>query len=261
MVGTSPHPIETQLAARMMRDARCPVALTGAGISTLSGIPDFRSAGSGLWDTCEAMAVASLTSFRHDPARFFEWVRPLAACMLNARPNAAHRALAVLEQAGRIRAVITQNVDGLHRQAGSQEVIELHGTFREATCTGCFTVVSTEGLLEHWIACGGTPRCPLCGRVVKPNVILFGEQLPHAALQRAGEWVRACDLFLVVGSSLEVNPAAGLPYQALCSGAELIIINHQPTYLDCRAALVFHQEAAEVLAALADEVLRDRSPA
>jgi len=261
VVGPTPHPTETQRAARMMRDARCLVALTGAGISTLSGIPDFRSAGSGLWEDCEAMTAASLTSFRHNPERFFEWVRPLAARMLQARPNAAHRALAALEHAGRLRAVITQNVDGLHLQAGSQEVIELHGSFRQATCTGCFAVVPTEQLLEHWLASGGMPRCAQCGCVVKPNVILFGEQLPHAAMQRACEWVQACDLFLVVGSSLEVNPAASLPYQARGSGAELIIVNRQPTYLDCRAALVFHQEAAEVLAALADEVLCDRAPA
>lgn len=261
MVGPSPHPVDTQLAARMMRDARCPVALTGAGISTLSGIPDFRSAGSGLWDNAEATAVASLSAFRHTPERFFEWVRPLAGCMLHARPNAAHAALAALERAGCLRAVITQNVDDLHRQAGSQEVIELHGTIRQATCTGCFAVLLTQELLEHWLVTGGTPRCPQCGCLLKPNVILFGEQLPQAALRRADEWVRESDLFLVVGSSLEVNPAAGLPYQALCSGARLIIVNRQPTYLDCRAALVFHQEAAEVLAALADEVLCDRAPA
>ena len=261
MVGRSPHPHDAQLAARMIRDARCPVVLTGAGISTASGIPDFRTAGSGLWASGDAMAVASLTAFRHDPERFFERIRPLAACMLRARPNPAHHALAALEQAGRLRAVITQNVDDLHRQAGSQEVIELHGSFRHATCTGCFTSLSTDGLLDHWLEMNGTPRCPSCGCIVKPDIILFEEQLPHAALERALEWVHSCDLCLVIGSSLEVNPAAGLPYRALCSGARLIIVNRQPTYLDQRASLIFHEEAADVLALLVDEVLCERAPA
>ena len=261
MMGRSPHPTDAQLAARMIRDARCPVALTGAGISTASGIPDFRSAGSGLWASPDAMAVASLTAFRHDPERFFEAIRPLAARLLEARPNPAHHALAALEQAGRLRAVVTQNVDDLHRQAGSQEVVELHGSFRHATCTGCFTSRRTDEILEQWLETSGPPRCPGCGCILKPDVILFEEQLPHAALERALGWVHSCDLCLVVGSSLEVNPAAGLPYRALCSGARLIIVNRQPTYLDRRASLVFREEAADVLALLVDEVLCDRAPA
>jgi NAD-dependent deacetylase len=244
-----------------MRGARCLVALTGAGISTSSGIPDFRTAGSGLWAQADGMAMASLTAFRHAPDRFFEWARPVAACMLRAQPNPAHRALASLEQAGLLKAVITQNVDDLHQRAGSSEVIELHGTFRRATCTECFSEFDTHGLLEHWLASTDSPCCPSCGSLVKPNVILFGEQLPHAALEKAAAWSKRCDLFLVVGSSLEVNPAAGLPYQALRSGAELIIVNQEPTYLDGRAAWVFRQSAADVLPALADEVLCERSPA
>jgi NAD-dependent deacetylase len=244
-----------------MRDARCLVALTGAGISTSSGIPDFRSTGSGLWTQADGMVVASLTTFRHAPERFFEWARPVATCMLRAQPNRAHRALASLEQAGQLQAVITQNVDDLHRRSGSSEVIELHGSFRRATCTGCFSEFDTQGLLEGWLTSTDLPCCPRCGSLVKPNVILFGEQLPHAALDRAFRWAQECDLFLVVGSSLEVNPAAGLPFQALCSGAELIIVNQEPTYLDARAAWVFRQPAADILTALADEVLCERSPA
>ncbi|MCJ7513699.1 MAG: hypothetical protein MUO23_12095 [Anaerolineales bacterium] len=169
-------------------------------------------------------------------------------------------ALAALEQAGRLRAAIPQNFDDFHRQAGSGQVVELHGIFRQATCTACFAVFSTAQLAERWLESGWIPRCQACGWIVKPKVIVFGEEMPHAACQGAWQWVRERDLCRVVGSSLEVKPAASPPFEAVSAGADLIIINRQPTYLDCRAAQVLQEEAAEVLAALVREVLCDRTP-
>jgi NAD-dependent deacetylase len=259
--GSAPRPVAKLRAARLIQNSRCAVALTGAGISTASGIPDFRSPESGLWDRCDPLAVASLTAFRHHPERFYDWIRPLASQVLQARPNRAHLALAALEQAGLLKCVITQNIDDLHRQAGSEEVLELHGTFRAATCTGCFAVFPTAPLMGPWLEGGWLPRCRDCGSLLKPNVILFGEQIPDTVLRRARQWAGRSDLFLVVGSSLEVTPAACLPFEALSAGATLIIINREPTYLDDRAAVVYHGEAADVLSELVSEVLCERPDA
>jgi NAD-dependent deacetylase len=245
-------------AAALVRAARRGVALTGAGISTPSGVPDFRSAGSGLWERVDPMEVASLTVFRHHPERFYAWIHPLADHILRSEPNPAHHALVRLERAGHLRGVVTQNIDDLHLRAGSRGVLEIHGHLREATCVRCYAVVSTLPYLEPFAATGVLPRCPGCGGVLKPNVVLFGEQLPHAVVQQALAWMRDCDLILVVGSSLEVTPAAAFPLEALNAGARLIIINRDPTYLDVRAACVLRDDVAEVLPRLVDEVLRER---
>jgi NAD-dependent deacetylase len=244
-------------AADLLRHARRVVALTGAGISTPSGIPDFRSAGTGLWEQVDPMAVASLSGFRYDPEAFFGFLRPLAAQILAAVPNAAHRALAQLESAGRMTGVITQNIDQLHQKAGSSHVVEVHGTVQRATCIVCFRELEAGPHLETFIRDGAVPRCPTCGGILKPNVILFGEQLPRAPLEAARAWCAACDLLLVAGSSLEVTPVSHLPQLALASGARLIILNREATYLDGRADVVFREDLVDVLPELAAEVLRD----
>lgn len=249
---------ETSLhqAAELMRLAHRPAALTGAGISTPSGIPDFRSRGSGLWERYDPMQVASLISFRHDPEAFFAWIRPLAECMVQADPNAAHLALARLEAAGKMMGVITQNIDDLHRRAGSQVVHEVHGHLRTATCGSCYRKMDTGGLLAEFSRTGIPPRCSVCGGFLKPDVVLFGEQLPEQVLREAEQLLARSDLLLVAGSSLEVTPAALLPQRALEAGARLIIVNQEPTYLDVRADVVFHADVVEILPVLADEVLR-----
>lgn len=243
-------------AAGLLRSARQAVALTGAGISTPSGIPDFRSPGSGLWENVEAMEVASLTAFRHHPERFFEWVRPLAKRILEAEPNPAHEALARLEAAGFLAGVVTQNIDDLHRRAGSRRVLEIHGHLREATCVRCFRRYPSARLLARFAETGEVPRCPACEGVLKPNVVLFEEQLPYQVVEEARALVESSDLILVVGSSLEVTPAALFPVPALNAGARLIIVNRSPTYLDERADVVFREDVAQVLPRLAEEVLR-----
>jgi NAD-dependent deacetylase len=245
-------------AADLIKSARHAIALTGAGISTPSGIPDFRSPGSGLWERDDPMQVASLSAFRYQPERFFEWVRPLARDILDAEPNAAHQALAALEQAGVIHGVVTQNIDDLHRRAGSKVVCEVHGHLRQATCVKCFRRYPSARMLADFAERGEIPRCPECGGILKPEVVLLGEQLPYLVVQDAKALIGHSDLILVAGSSLEVTPAAVFPVNALNAGAALIIVNHQPTYLDPRADVVFRQDVARVLPDLAKEVLVDQ---
>jgi len=238
-------------AGALLREAQAAVAFTGAGVSTPSGIPDFRSPGSGLWENVDPMEVASLSSFRYHPERFYAWVRPLAATMQRAKPNPAHRALAALEMAGRLQAVITQNIDELHQRAGSVNVLELHGSLRDATCGQCHRVSPGLPMLAKFIEDGTVPHCAACGGVLKPNVILMGEQLPEAVLREARTASRRCDVMLIAGSSLEVMPSAGLPMEAVTRGAKLIIVNHEPTYLDERADVLIHADVAEALPQMA----------
>jgi NAD-dependent deacetylase len=238
-----------------MVNSRHAVALTGAGISTPSGIPDFRSRSSGLWTKYDPFAVASISAFRYHPTEVLDWVRPLVTKIISAEPNPAHLALARLEEAGHLNGIITQNIDGLHQKAGSRQVYEIHGHLRTATCTSCFRKTSTEGLIKPFIEDGTIPVCPSCGSLLKPDIVLFGEQLPYDVVHQAENLMQNCDLVLIAGSSLEVTPAATMPIQALNRGAKLIIVNNDPTYLDIRADCLFHMDVIDVLPRIADEVL------
>lgn len=250
-------PSQTALedAAELFRKARRVVVLTGAGISTPSGIPDFRSEGTGLWSRDEPLEVASLSTFRTHPEKFFNWFRPLAGQIFNAQPNPAHVALAEMERAGRAQTIVTQNIDGLHQKAGSKHVIEMHGTLRTLSCTRCFQKFESAPFLPACIEEGIMPHCPVCDGILKPDVILFGEQLPQSAWYDAQRAARQCDVMLVAGSSLEVLPVAGLPMQALDRGAHLIIINNNPTYLNVRADVVIMDDVAAAIPEIAKRVL------
>lgn len=239
----------------MIRAAQAAVALTGAGISTPSGIPDFRSSRSGLWRKHDPMEVASLTAFRYQPERFFDWVRPLAHDILQAEPNAAHHALARLEKAGLLTGVVTQNIDDLHRRAGSETIHEIHGHLRQATCVKCYRRHPNTQHLRRFALSGEIPRCPECGGILKPEIVLFGEQLPYFVVENARALIDTADLMLVIGSSLEVTPAAVFPVQAVNRGARLIIINRTATYLDDRADLIFRGDVSEVLPRIVDKAL------
>jgi NAD-dependent deacetylase len=245
-------------AAELIRGTRHMVAFTGAGHSTPSGIPDFRSPDSGLWQKHNPMLVASIWAFRLNPKSFYDWIRPMADTLLRATPNPAHVALADLEEMGYLGAVITQNIDNLHQRAGSRRVLELHGHLREATCIRCYKEVPVDPTLEQIIREGKIPRCE-CGGVLKPNVILFGEQLPIRVLNQAMDEARRCDLMLVAGSSLEVTPAADIPFLAVESGARSIIVNLQPTAFDPLADVVIHGDVAEILPRLVDALSTTRS--
>lgn len=243
-------------AAELLASSRRAVALTGAGVSTESGLPDFRSPG-GLWSGVEdPMAIASRSALEQRPERFFAFYRERLARLGAAAPNPAHRALAALERAGRLRAVITQNVDGLHQAAGSRAVIELHGNLREAACTRCGAVHPISALSAA-LEADRLPRCPRCGGLLKPNVVLFEDMLPEAAWRAAQRAARACDLLLVVGSSLQVTPAAYLPQEALDCGGRLIIVNREATPYDGRAEVVIRGDAGRVLPGIAATVCED----
>jgi NAD-dependent deacetylase len=243
------------LAADLIRNSHHTVSLTGAGISTPSGIPDFRSPNTGLWTRFEPLEVASLTAFRHNPEQFYQWLHPLAIHMVAAHPNPAHLALARLQKAGFISVIITQNIDGLHRQAGSKDVLEVHGTLDTMTCTHCFRRYPASDYIDDYIHHCTIPYCKACGNILKPDVILYDEQLPAQTWLKAKEATKQCDLMFVVGTSLEVMPSAKLPLEALDHGARLIIVNNTATFLDVRADVIIHADVAEVLPRIADEVL------
>lgn len=224
------------------------MALTGAGVSVPSGIPDFRTPETGLWAKVDPMEVAHIDVFERDPARFWSYYRPRFQTLGDKRPNRAHEALAELERRGMIEAVITQNIDRLHRAAGSREVVEVHGSIETSSCRECgagFDLARVEELFDE----RGVALCAECGGAVKPDVILFGELLPEAAMARATELAAAADLMLCVGSSLAVYPVAGLPQLTLESGGRLAIVTKGPTPFDAEAELKLEGEVDEELAA------------
>jgi NAD-dependent deacetylase len=234
--------------AGLIRERQPCVVLTGAGISTESGIPDFRSP-TGLWAQFDPLEFGSIEAFRRDPRKVWSFYKPRVSMLTDAKPNPAHLALAELEQRGLVQAVVTQNIDLLHERAGSREVVEVHGSIRTATCPGCGARHELEQVLEL-LAEADAPACPACGEIVKPDVVFFGELLPPEAINRAYELARAAALMLVVGSALEVYPIAGLPEETLAAGGKLAIVNRGPTPYDGRANLRVDGSAGEVLPAV-----------
>lgn len=227
--------------AQLIRQRQPCVVLTGAGVSTESGIPDFRSA-EGIWASYDPMDVASIEGFRRNPARVWEFYARRLAVLQDAEPNDAHRALARLQELGLVEAIVTQNVDGLHQRAGSSDVLEVHGSIRAAICLGCGAPTGLERVREML----PLPLCE-CGEALKPGVVMFGELLPEYAIERATALARLARLLLVVGSSLEVHPVAGLPLETLAAGGSLAIVNRGPTALDDRADLLLDGNAGAVL--------------
>jgi NAD-dependent deacetylase len=232
--------------ATLVRERQPCVVLTGAGVSTESGIPDFRSE-TGIWATVNPYEVASIQAFRRDPARVWSFYRERIHLLRDAEPNAAHLALAELERRGVVQAVVTQNIDTLHTRAGSHDVVEVHGSIRSARCLGCLRTVPADDVLVQ-LEDSVTPTCRQCGEALKPGVVLFGELLPAHAIERATQLARSARLVLVVGSSLEVWPVAGLPLEARA----FAIVNRGPTALDEQAAIKIDAGAGETLAALVD---------
>jgi NAD-dependent deacetylase len=233
---SGPGPAGAERLAELIRGSACTVALTGAGISVPSGIPDFRTPGDGLWEKVDPMEVAHIDAFRSDPARFWSFYRPRFQMLGEVEPNPAHEALAELERRGLLEAVITQNIDMLHFKAGSERVIEVHGSIRTSSCPHCggrFTIAEVEGLFGD----DGIPECPGCVAAVKPDVVLFGELLPADAMAEAEALAARAELMLCVGSSLEVYPVAGLPSVTLGRGGRVAIVTKGPTAFDPDAAV------------------------
>ena len=261
MVSTQEE-IENQinLASSLIRESSYCVALTGAGISTPSGIPDFRSPGSGVWTQYSPMDVASLSAFRYHPDRFYKWLRPFVKNLFEASPNPAHIALAKLEDHGFLQSIITQNVDALHQKSGSEKVIEVHGTYQTLSCPACFQQIEAdEHMLNTLLRHSKIPQCPLCSTILKPDLILYEEQLPAEKWKQAHNEIQVCDLLLVLGSSLTVTPVSDLPLTALAVGAKLIIINQSNTHLDKQAKITLDGNLADLLPTIADKVIYEKS--
>jgi NAD-dependent deacetylase len=236
--------------ADLFRERGPAVVLSGAGISTESGIPDFRSPG-GLWAQFDPMDYGSIDSFRKNPARVWEFYAPRFAMLTSAEPNPGHVAIAELERLGHVSAVVTQNIDLLHERAGSRDVIEVHGSIRSATCPVCersYPLPEVLALLDG----SSAPACSDCEAVLKPDVVFFGELLPEAAMARAYELAASTSLMLVVGSALEVYPVAGLPLDTLRAGGALALVNRGPTALDAKATLKLDGSAGEILPRLVE---------
>jgi NAD-dependent deacetylase len=246
-------------AIELLARSRRAVALTGAGISTPSGIPDFRSAGSGLWSDVDPMEVASIYSFRRQPQAFYDWLHPFAKLTIAAEVNPAHVALAQLEECGRLLGVITQNVDMLHSKAGSKSVFELHGHMREMTCLSCYATVASDPFIEAFINHGDMPYCECCGGVLKPNLILYGEQLPMDVMIQAERLITTCDVMIVVGTSLLISPACDLPFTASKAGSRLIVVNYEPTPVDYLADVVIRANVVDVLPRLVAPFINSES--
>jgi NAD-dependent deacetylase len=242
------HPAPAQLAALLKESGRT-VALTGAGISVPSGIPDFRSPGTGIWENVDPFEVATIDAFRRDPARFWSFYRPRFEALGDKRPNPAHEALVELQSREMLEAVVTQNVDRLHRKAGTKRLIEVHGSIDTSSCMSCgasWKLEDVEGLFDD----DGVAVCSCCMGHVKPDVVLFGEFLPEAAMTEAQELAASADLLLCVGSSLEVHPVAGLPQLTLASGGRVAIVTQGPTPYDDVAAVRMQGDVVEDLRAV-----------
>jgi NAD-dependent deacetylase len=240
---------EAERLARLLGDSSSAVALTGAGISVPSGIPDFRSPGTGIWENVDPFEVATIDAFRRDPARFWSFYRPRFAALGDKRPNPAHEALVELERRGVLDAVVTQNVDRLHRKAGTKRLVEVHGSIDTSSCTSCgasWKLEDVEGLFDD----DGVAVCSCCLGYVKPDVVLFGEFLPEAAMAEAQRLVAGADVLLCVGSSLEVHPVAGLPQLTLASGGRVAIVTQGPTPYDDAAAVRMQGDVVEDLGAV-----------
>jgi NAD-dependent deacetylase len=240
-----------ELAELIRRRQPC-VVLTGAGISTESGIPDFRSP-TGIWAQFDPLEYGSLEAFRGDPLKVWSFYKPRVAMLTEAEPNPAHVALAELERLGFVEAVVTQNIDLLHERAGSRDVVEVHGSIRTATCPRCGGRYPLARILEL-LGEADAPACPSCGEILKPDVVFFGELLLPAAIDRAVELACGAGLLLVVGSALEVFPVAGLPLETIRAGGEVAIVNRGPTAFDNRATLRVEAAAGEVLPQVAAEL-------
>jgi NAD-dependent deacetylase len=238
-----------ELAALIRERAPC-VVLTGAGVSTESGVPDFRSP-TGIWAHFDPLEYGSIQAFHADPEKVWSFYAPRFSMLTDAEPNDAHRALAELERRGYVRAVVTQNIDLLHERAGSADVVEVHGSIRTSTCQSCRAAYELARVLD---LLPGTPRCEACGGVLKPDVVFFGEVLPGDAIDRAFALARETKLMLVVGSTLEVHPVAELPLETLAAGGALAILNRGPTALDGVATLKVDGSAGEILAAVANRL-------
>jgi NAD-dependent deacetylase len=236
--------------AQLLRNSKCAVVLTGAGVSVPSGIPDFRTPGTGLWENVDPMEVAHIDAWRRDPDRFWQFYGDRFATLVDKEPNEAHFTLAELGRRGLVKAVITQNVDRLHRRAGSERVVEVHGSIERSVCLSCGRKVPLDAVIEELRDRRAAPRCAACDVPLKPDVVLFGELLPEQAMSEAQALALEADLMVCVGSSLEVYPVAGLPAMTRGGGGRLALVTQGPTPYDADADVKLDGDVVEELRAV-----------
>ncbi|MFX0031408.1 MAG: NAD-dependent protein deacylase [Candidatus Hodarchaeota archaeon] len=243
-----------QRAGELLFDSKEAIVLTGAGVSTESGIPDFRGDG-GIWEKYKPEIYGNIQAFLRNPAKFWELAQEVAPNLFKAKPNPGHYALAELEKMDIIKAVITQNVDELHQKAGSIIVYEVHGNINRFNCLGCKSSYTKEQIMRKLRKeKKGAPLCDYCGGPLKPSVVLFGEGLPNFEIFQSRALSQKADIMLIAGSSLEVAPACDLPLYTLRDGGKLIIVNDQPTHLDERAEIVIRNKTGIVLPLIVEEI-------
>jgi NAD-dependent deacetylase len=241
---------EATRLAELLRAAERAVVLTGAGISVPSGIPDFRTPRTGLWANVDPMEVAHIDAWRRDPDRFWQFYGDRFATLVDREPNDAHHAVAELERRGLVRGVITQNIDRLHRKAGTGRLIEVHGSIAESVCLTCGGRVPLERVIELLQKAQGAPECQACVAPLKPDVVLFGELLPAAAMAEAQALALDADLMICIGSSLEVHPVAGLPALTRGAGGHLALVTQGPTPYDGDADVKLEGDVVDELRAV-----------
>jgi NAD-dependent deacetylase len=241
-------------AAKIIHSSRQGVVFTGAGISVPSGIPDFRSASTGLWNRFNPMEVASLSAFRYNSAAFYNWLEPLVAKILASKPNAAHTSITKMQEMGFLQTVITQNIDGFHQKAGSANVVELHGSLEEMICPSCCASYPMASFANSWLKNKILPDCPVCKCLLKPDIVLYEELLPPDAWELAEFACDNADVILVAGTSLDVMPASGLPYRCIQNKAKLIIVNLSSTPLDPMADVLLPVDVATALPAIVQKM-------
>ncbi|MHA1111655.1 MAG: SIR2 family NAD-dependent protein deacylase [Promethearchaeota archaeon] len=237
--------------AQLLLDAQYAIILTGAGISTESGIPDFRGR-SGIWKEFNPILYGNIETLKSNPNFFWKLAKRIAPTLLKATPNPGHDALVELEEMGKIRCIITQNIDGLHQQAGSKVVFEVHGSLRNFTCMECEANYTQEEIVPKIFK--GIPKCENCGGFLKPNVVLFGDSLPLDQIENSQAAALEADLILVAGSALEVFPVNKLPQVVVNHGGKLVIINDEPTWLDDHAEIVIHEKTGKTLPKIVEEL-------
>lgn len=233
--------------AQLIIEAKKIVVLSGAGMSTESGIADFRSPGTGLWEKVDPNEFASIHSYVSDTQKNLKFMLEMGMNIFKAKPNNGHRSLTKLQKLGKLQGILTQNIDGLHQKARTKNIIELHGTANEAICMRCKEIYPITTMINQVLKGYYSPSCEVCGGLLKPNAIFFGEPLHSKTLNQADEMISDCDLFIVLGSSLLVYPAAFYPRKAISVGAKIAIINIQSTDMDENAEVVIHERIGDVL--------------
>jgi NAD-dependent deacetylase len=233
--------------AELILEANKIVVLSGAGMSTESGIADFRSPGTGLWEKVDPYEFASVNSYVSNTGKNIDFMLDIGRQIFSAKPNTGHKILTKLQKLGKLEGVLTQNIDGLHKRARNKNVVELHGTAHEAICMRCQKVYPITTMINQVMATRSSPSCEECNGLLKPNAIFFGEPLHSDTLEQADRMLANCDLLIVLGSSLLVYPVAFYPRKAISLGAKLAIINIQETDMDHQAEVVIHEKIGDVL--------------